>query len=149
MITLTYRKQDLTSLMSLLVVRTFLDSLADQVIINQGLMPTVASALSVTVMITQMNSAIQKLDSARSAVPPLMSNSLVSVWFYCFFVVATEVDVHRSFFFILFVTRIAYTTPQVFTVRSAWRVFMETLQSEDQQTVKSVHAPWLHHQTGR
>ena len=79
MITLTYRKQDLTSLMSLLVVRTFLDSLADQVIINQGLMPTVASALSVTVMITQMNSAIQKLDSARSAVPPLMSNSLVSV----------------------------------------------------------------------
>ena len=45
------------------------------------------------------------------------------------------------FFFILFVTRIAYTTPQVFTVRSAWRVFMETLQSEDQQTVKSVHAP--------
>ena len=79
MITLTYRKQDLTSLMSLLVVRTFLDSLADQVIINQGLMPTVASVLSVTVMIIQMNSAIQKLDSVRSAVPLLMSNSLVSV----------------------------------------------------------------------
>ena len=45
------------------------------------------------------------------------------------------------FFFILFAIRIAYTTPQVFTVRSAWRVFMETLQSEDQQTVKNVHAP--------
>lgn len=34
-------------------------------------------------------------------------------------------------------------------MRSAWRVFMETPQSEDQQTVKNVHAPWLHHQTGQ
>ena len=62
-------------------------------------MPTVASVLSVTAMIIQMNSAIQKLESARSAVPPLMSNSIVSAWFYYFFVDAAEVDVHSSFFF--------------------------------------------------